>query len=360
MNNKVRLLLVLVVIFICTGAAIYVFSNKDSGSPTESMSLKKRYEGAFLIGGAVSGERIRRTDSALVVQHFSSITCDNAMKPLHVHPQEDVWAFEKADWLVAFARRNHLAMRGHTLVWHQTTPDWFFTDGDTVASPALLKERMKNHISTLLARYRNDVFCWDVVNEGIDVKQDNGLRRSRWYNILGEEYLDLAFRFAREAAPGADLYYNDYNLCDSAKRDAAYRIIRRMQQRGVPIDGIGFQAHWKIGHPTEDEIRAAFDKFISLGLKIQITELDVSLYDDDKEAEKPFTPELEARQAAYYKMCFRLFEEYKDHIDCVAFWGVADNHTWLNNFPVEGRKNHPLLFDENHHPKQAYYEVIAQ
>lgn len=360
MNNKVRLLLVLVAISICAGTGIYFFSNKDSGSPTESMSLKKRYEGAFLIGGAVSGERIRHTDSALVVRHFSSITCDNAMKPLHVHPQQDVWEFEKADWLVGFARNNNLSVRGHTLIWHQTTPDWFFTDGDTAASSVLLKERMRNHISTLVGRYRDDVFCWDVVNEGIDVKKDKGYRCSKWYEILGEDYMDYAFRFAREAAPQADLYYNDYNLCDSDKRDTAYEIIRRMQERGVPIDGIGFQAHWKIGHPTEDEIRAAFDKFISLGLKIQVTELDVSIYRDDKEDMKPFTSELEAQQAAYYKMCFGLFEEYKEHIDCVSFWGIADNHTWLNNFPVEGRKNYPLLFGENHQPKQAYYEVIAQ
>lgn len=359
MNNKVNISLSIIALM-CLGIGSCDFLGKRLVPAEEEESLKKRYENAFLIGGAVSGERIQRTDSALVVRHFSSITCDNAMKPLHVHPQEEVWDFEKSDWLVNFARNNGLWVRGHTLVWHQTTPDWFFMDGESVASSTLLKERMRKHIFTLLTRYRNLVFCWDVVNEGVDVKQDNYYRRSKWYDILGEEYMDYAFRFAHEAAPEADLYYNDYNLCDPDKRDATYAILKQMKDRGVPIDGIGFQAHWKIGHPTEYEIRAAFNKFISLGLKIQITELDVSIYQNDKEEMLPFTRELEEQQAAYYKMCFNLFEEYKEHIDCVSFWGIADNHTWLNNFPVEGRKNYPLLFDEKLAPKQAYYRVIAQ
>jgi endo-1,4-beta-xylanase len=199
-----------------------------------------------------------------------------------------------------------------------------------------------------------------VVNEAVDDSESNGLRESEWYKICGEEFIAKAFQWAHEADPDAQLFYNDYNTEFPAKRDKIYQLLKGLLDNGVPINGIGLQGHWSLKNPSEKNLREAIEKFSSLGLKIQITELDVSVYSsNEKTAENQvFTQEKEQLQMDQYKMIFRIFREYRKEITGVTFWNISDRSSWLDNFPVRGRKNYPLLFDQNLQPKKAYREVI--
>ncbi len=322
-------------------------------------SLCKQYQEFFLIGAAVSPQVLKSADSTLVIDQYNSLVCENQMKPMWIQPQENVFMFKNADYVVAFAKRHNMKLRGHTLVWHNQTPGWFFKDGDKPASKELLAERMHKHIQTLVSRYKDDVYCWDVVNEAVSEEKDEYLRTSSpWYKIMGEDFIELAFRYAHEANPKAKLFYNDYNAWQPEKRDKIIRLVKSLKDKGVQVDGIGMQGHWKIGSPTKEQIETAIDMFSALGVTVQITELDVSVYQSDKDKEVKMTPELEQQQADYYQMCFDVFREKKDKVSSVTFWGAADNHTWLDNFPVRGRKNYPLLFDTKLQPKKAFNQII--
>jgi len=323
------------------------------------VSLAEKYLSFFPIGAAVSPRILSSSDSALVISQFNSLVCENQMKPESVHPLENKWTFQDADIVAAFAKRHHMKLRGHTLVWHQQTPGWFFKDGDQEVSKEVLKERLQKHIQTVVSRYKDEVYCWDVVNEAISDKKDEYFRKdSPWYKILGEKFIELAFQYAHEANPNVKLFYNDYNTTNPEKREKIIRLVKSLQEKGIQIDGIGMQGHWKIGYPNREQIATTIDQFAALGLRVQITELDVSAYQSNKEEKTEMTPELDQKLADYYKMCFEVFREKKDKISGVTFWGVADNKTWLDNFPVRGRKNYPLLFDTNLQPKKAFYEVM--
>lgn len=331
-------------------------NQKDSQTPA---SLAQKYQAYFPIGAAVSPRVLKSADSILIISQYNSLVAENHMKPMWIQPKENVFTFQNADYVAAFAKRHNMKLRGHTLVWHNQTPDWFFKDGDQPVSKEVLKERMHKHIQTLVSRYKDAVYAWDVVNEAISDDKNEFLRTSSpWYKILGEEYIELAFRYAHEANPKAKLFYNDYNTCEPGKRDKIVRLVKSLKEKGVPIDGIGMQGHWKIGSPTKEQLETAIDMFSALGVTIQITELDVSVYQDDQDKQVEMTSELEQQQADYYQMCFEVLRAKKDKISGVTFWGAADNYTWLNNFPVRGRKNFPLLFDTNLQPKKAFNQVV--
>ncbi len=323
--------------------------------------LWQAYSNDFPIGAAVNPAVIK-SHWELITQHFNSITAENEMKPCNLQPLEGQFDFTTADRMVAFAKQNNMKMRGHTLVWHAQTPDWFFTDGQGgAASRDTLLGRMKEHISTVAGHFKGSTYCWDVVNEAID---DHGggqfLRKSPWLEIIGPDFLQKAFAFAHEADPGAQLFYNDYNETDPVKCAKICRLVRQLKEQGVPIHGLGLQGHWNIFSPTLDEIRTALDQYAALGVKLQITELDVSIYASSDKSTEPATP-LEAlleKQAQFYESIFRLFREYREHISGVTFWGVADDATWLKFFPVMGRKNYPLLFDEDHQAKEAFQRIM--
>jgi endo-1,4-beta-xylanase len=322
-------------------------------------SLSEKYKSYFPIGAAVSPRVLKSADSILVINQFNSLVCENQMKPSLIHPKENTWSFENADLIAAFAKRHGMKLRGHTLVWHRQTPDWFFKDGDQAVSKEVLKERLRKHIQTVFSRYKDVVYCWDVVNEAISDDKNEYLRTSSdWYKILGEEYIELAFRYAHEANPKAKLFYNDYNTWLPEKRDKIIMLVKSLKEKGVQVDGIGMQGHWQIGSPTKEQIETSIDKFAALGVQVQITEFDVSVYKSDNDKQMEFTPEVEQKQADYYQMCFEVFREKKDKISGVTFWGAADNHTWLDNFPVRGRKNYPLLFDTKLQPKKAFGQVM--
>lgn len=332
----------------------------------EDKGLKDYYADYFTMGVAVAPNSIEGESAELIKREFSSITPENVMKMGPIHPEKDRFNWEEADAIAEFAKENDLKMRGHALVWHQQTGDWIFEneEGSQVSKEELLK-RMKNHIDSVVPRYSDVIYAWDVVNEAVADDSTKVYRDSEWYEIAGEDFLIKAFEYAREADPNAKLFYNDYNAIIPEKRDRIIELLKMLQENDAPIDGVGIQAHWSIYGPTEEELREALDLYSELGLEIQITELDVSLYPWEKERRElkegesdEFTPELEQKQIEAYDMFFRVFRDYKDVITGVIFWNISDRYSWLDTYPVEGRKNYPLLFDENFERKKAYEKVV--
>jgi endo-1,4-beta-xylanase len=321
----------------------------------EIPSLSKVYEEYFNIGAAVNLKTIE-SQKDLLRNHFNSVTAENDMKFSEIQPAEGQFTFEKADQLAAFAKENGMKMRGHTLVWHNQTPDWVFEDADR---ETLLK-RMKDHITAVMNRYKGTIFCWDVVNEAVTDEGSELYRPTKWLQIIGEDYIEKAFRFAHEADPEALLFYNDYNESNPEKREKIYKLVKSLVDKGVPIHGVGLQAHWNLVNPSLEEIRTAIERYAALGLKLHLTELDISVFNfEDKRADltEP-TNEMVELQAERYQQIFHLLRQYQDHITSVTFWGAADDYTWLSDFPVSGRKNWPFLFDENHQPKESFWKVV--
>ena len=328
--------------------------------------LKDYFDRYFLMGASVAPNSVEGEEAKLIQTQFNSLTAENVMKMGPIHPKEDRYNWKPADKIVAFAQKNGLRMRGHTLCWHKQTPDWLFVDktGEQVSKEVLMA-RLKDHITTVVSRYKGKIFAWDVVNEVISDDPDKDFRESIWYQICGEDYIVKAFEWAHQADPNAILFYNDYNAANPEKREKIYRLLRNLREAGVPIHGMGLQGHWSVFGPSEDDISFAIERYASLGLSIHITEMDVSIYKgESKRREKrpeekdEFTPELERRQMAQYMMFFEVFREYRDYIQSVTFWNVSDRHSWLDNFPVRGRKNYPLLFDQELQPKAVYWEVV--
>ncbi|MEK3786668.1 endo-1,4-beta-xylanase [Paenibacillus sp. FSL K6-1230] len=334
-------------------------SQYKSQVPKLKELFQEQFRHDFLIGAAVSARTIH-TQRDLLVAHFNSITAENEMKFISVHPTEDEYTFEEADRIVSFAREHGMKMRGHTLVWHNQTSDWMFEthNGSRVDQETLL-QRMKSHIRTVMSRYKQDIYAWDVVNEVIADEGDELLRPSRWLEIAGPDFIAKAFEYAHETDPDALLFYNDYNESDPQKSRKIHKLLQSLLEQGVPIHGVGLQAHWNLYEPGLDEIRAAIERYASLGLQLQITELDMSMYrfdDHRKDLTQPSEEMLEL-QARRYADVFELLKEYRQHVSSVTFWGAADDYTWLDDFPVRGRKNWPFLFDESHLPKPAFHQL---
>ncbi len=334
---------------------------------SQTNGLKDYYKDYFPIGVAVSPRMLDAGEEAnLILTHFNSMTAENAMKMGPIHPEENRYHWEPADKIAEFAIKNGLKLRGHTLCWHNQTPNWFFTDAEgKQVSKEILLARLKKHIFDVVNRYKGAIYAWDVVNEAVPDGGTEIYRNSKFYEIIGEEYIELAFRYAHEADPNAQLFYNDYNTENKVKREKIYQLVKGLVEKGVPIHGVGLQGHWSLYEPTAQELEESITKFASLGLKVQITELDVSVYPKEhasrerKETDKAeFTPEMNDKQAAHYKMLFEIFRKHKDKITGITFWNLSDRYSWLDNFPVRGRKDFPLLFDQNHQPKKAFWEVV--
>lgn len=324
-------------------------------------SLCNAYKDHFPVGAAVSS-RFIETHRELLLKHFNSLTACNEMKFSSVHPVEATYRFTLSDSIADFATAHGMRLRGHCLVWHHQTPDWVFQDQDgSPVSKDLLLDRMKDHIDTVVSRYRGRVYCWDVVNEAIDDKGQDYLRPSKWLQIIGPDYISRAFEYAHAADPDALLFYNDYNEIAPHKRAKIIQLVKELQAKGVPIHGIGLQGHWSIHSPSVEDVRYALDDYASLGLTLQITELDMSVYafDDRRTDLREPTAEMLQAQAERYERLFELFRQYKDVISGVTFWGVSDDTSWLHDFPVRGRRNWPLLFDWEQRPKECFYRVVS-
>lgn len=331
---------------------------------TDIPSLHEYYADAFDVGVAISASQIEGAYADLVNKHYNTVVAGNEMKPGSLQPVEDFFRWKDADNIIAFAKANGLKVRFHTLVWHQQTADWMFRDPyglqmePTEENKKLLLERLEKHIRAVVERYKDDIQDWDVVNEVIDENEPDGMRRSKWYEITGTEYIELAFRVTREVAgPDARLYINDYNTHHPKKREALYKLVTDLLDKGVPIDGVGHQTHISIYYPQLSEIQASIERFAELGLDNQITELDISIYASDSESYDVVPEEVLVKLAHRYQELFELFLDMKDHISSVVFWGTDDGNTWLRTFPVN-RINLPLLFDEQLQAKYAYWALI--
>ena len=317
----------------------------------------------FLVGAAIWRGDVTGPHSELLKGHFNSVTAENDMKWRYLEPVEGHFDFAQADVLVAFARANHIHVRGHTLVWHEQIPDWLFKDPDgkemtpTPANKALLLKRLENHIRGVVGHYKDDVYAWDVVNEVIDPSQPDGFRRTPWFLITGTDFIDTAFRVTHEVAPKAKLYINDYDTTEPRKRTFLLSLVRDLKKRSIPIDGVGHQMHINVDEPSTEAIADTIDMFSALGVDNQITELDVSVYDNRDQRYSSLPPQLLVKQGYRYKELFDTFRSLRGKISAVTFWGIADDHTWLSRFPV-ARQDWPLLFDSNLQAKPAYWGIV--
>jgi endo-1,4-beta-xylanase len=341
-------------------------------------TLKEVFRDDFKIGAALNRRHFFEEDTRgaeIVSTQFNTITPENVLKWALVHPEPNKYDFTAADRFVGFGEKHGMFIVGHTLVWHNQTPAWVFQDekGKPVDRETLLR-RLREHIFTVVGRYRGRIKGWDVVNEALN--QDGTMRQSPWFKIIGEDYLAQAFRFAHEADPDAELYYNDYDLELPAKRRGAVALLRKLKESSVPIKGVGLQNHNLLDWPTVTDEDATIEAFAKLDLRVNITELDVDVLPRttkpgaDYAVDVAPTPKLnpytttlpESVQSALarrYADLFRVYLKHRDVIDRVTFWGVADGSSWLNNWPIKGRTNHPLLFDRLGQPKPAFFAVLA-
>lgn len=335
------------------------------GKALAQKTLKEAYKDYFPIGVAVAPRNLSGPEAELITRQFSSVTPENAMKMGPIHPEPNRYNWQDADAIVAFAQKNGMKVRGHTLCWHNQTPKWFFTDNEgKQVSREVLLTRLKQHIDDVVGRYKGQIYAWDVVNEAVPDTSSSIYRKSKFYEIIGEDYIEKAFEFAHAADPGAQLFYNDYNTESASKREKIFQLLKKLKEKNIPVHGVGLQGHWSIYEPSAEELEKSIRQFSSLGLAVQITELDVSAHpkEHERRQKKPtdtvvLTPEMITTQTAQYKMLFDVFRKYKGTITGVTFWNVSDKSTWLDNFPVPGRKDYPLLFDQNYEPKPAYFQV---
>lgn len=331
----------------------------DSAIP----SLYKSLADYFPIGAAVSQGDLEPPHSELLTRQFNSVVAENAMKWRALRPAEDAFHFAAADAIVNFAKAHHMLIRGHNLVWHEHNPAWLFRDASGSAlqpgpeSKSLVLRRLEAHVRTVVGRYRDDVYAWDVVNEVIDPKQHDGFRRSDWFRLTGADYIDTAFRVAREVAPRAKLFVNDYETTNPAKCDFLLRLVRDLKSRGVPVDAMGHQTHINLETPSVDSIVESVEKFSALGLDNQVTELDVSVYTNPIASCNAIPESVLAEQGYRYRDLFNAFRSLKGKISGVTLWGYADDHTWLRRFP-RNRLDDPLLFDDRLQPKPAFWGIV--
>lgn len=336
-------------------------------------SLKDSYKNDFYIGTALSANQIEEKNAAedsLIKKEFNAITAENIMKSMFVHPFKDKYDFTLSDKFIAYGEKNKMFIHGHTLIWHSQLAPWMQKIKDSTE----MKAFMKDHITTIVSKYKGRVDSWDVVNEALN--EDGTLRKSIFLNTLGERYLIDAFKFAAAADPKVDLYYNDYNNEEPAKREGNINLIKKIKAGGGKIDGVGIQAHWKLEHPSLEEIEKSILAYSALGLKVAFTELDISVLPNPQnlngadvnqnfESNAKMNPypqalpdSVQVKLADRYASIFKLFLKHKDKISRVTFWGVHDGQSWLNDWPIKGRTNYPLLFDKNLKPKKAYNSVM--
>ena len=374
---------------------VFGFTFQVNAQDEEIKSLYKAYEDDFLIGTALNraqilsnnpeaARKVVRADKRgyfiekqiitdpkgleVALKHFNVITPENVMKWEEIHPQPGVYDFEAADQLVEIAEENDKKIVAHTLVWHNQTPDWVFEDeeGNLLTREALL-ERMRDHIHTIVGRYKGKIYGYDVVNEAFN--GDGSFRESKWYTIIGEDFIQKAFEYAHEADPSARLYYNDYHMENPEKRAGVYNHIKELIAAGVPVAGVGSQSHFSIDNiPPKEQIEKSITDFAELGIDVMITELDLNVlpasvyeYDeDDKERDiyrDGLPEEVQQKLTDTYRDLFEIYLKHSDKLTRVTFWGVSDDGSWLNYLPFE-QTNYPLLFDRQKEPKPALHAII--
>lgn len=312
---------------------------------------------------------------AIIDRHFNTAVAENCMKGEILQPKEGKFDFREADRFVSYCEQHHLKAIGHVLVWHSQAPKWLYQDGaNQKLTREVLIERLRQHIYTVVGRYKGRIYGWDVVNEAIE--DDGSFRKSPLYNIIGEDFIELAFRFAHEADPHAELYYNDFSMAKPGKRETVCRIVRQLKEKGLRIDAIGMQSHNGMDYPDMAEYEKSIEAFAACGVKVSITELDMSVlpnpwsfsgadvnqsfeYQEKMNPYKNGLPADKAREIeARYLEFFKIYYKHRDKIARINLWGVSDADSWLNDFPIKGRTNYPLLFDRDYKEKPIIQKII--
>lgn len=341
--------------------------------------LKDIFKNDFYIGTALGNGVPAGTDikgATLVKTQFNTITPENVLKWVRIHPEPDTYNFKAADDFVAFGEQNKMFMVGHTLVWHQQTPNWIFevAPGKPASREVVLK-RMEDHINTVVGRYKGKIKGWDVVNEAI-ADQGGTLRKTKWLELVGEDFAAKAFEYAHKADPQAELYYNDYNLYQTDKREGVIKLVKSLQAKGIQVHAIGMQGHYSLKYPSIKQIEASIVAFSALGVKVNFTELDVDVLpkpgnrsgadlNENYASNQKYNiyanglpDSVQQQLATRYADLFKLFRKHAAKIDRITFWGMTDANSWLNNWPIRGRTSYPLLFDRNYEPKPAFLAVV--
>lgn len=342
-------------------------------SQKKTSSLKDAYKDDFYIGTALSADQIEvknAKEDSLIRKEFNAITAENIMKSMYTHPEKDKYDFTLSDKFVAYGEKNKMFIHGHTLIWHSQLAPWM----EKIADSTEMKAFMQDHINTIVSKYKGKINSWDVVNEALN--EDGTLRQSVFLKTLGEKYLVDAFKLAAKADPKAELYYNDYNIEEPAKRAGAIALIKKIKAEGGKVDGVGIQGHWRLESPSLEEIEKSILEYSALGVKVAFTELDITVLPnpwDLKGAEisqkfegsakmnpypKALPDSIQNKLAERYASIFKLFLKHKDKISRVTFWGVHDGQSWLNDWPIKGRTNYPLPFDKDLRHKKAYDSIL--
>ena len=343
---------------------------------TNNSTLATHFKGLFHLGAAINEEIILGNDQKsenIVTTEFNSITPENSLKWMFIHPKPNTFDFNTADRYVELGLKNDMYIVGHALVWHNQLADFM----QNIDNEVKMQEYVKNHVNTVVSRYRGKIDAWDVVNEAFN--EDGTLRKSVFFNNLGENYISDVFKLAEKADPEADLIYNDYNFYKQEKRAGILNMVKKFKSSGVKIDGVGVQAHWDLASPSLDQIEQIILDVHAAGVPVSFTELDISVLPNpwemvgaevtknfsQFEGDSKMSPypnqlpnKVQKQLAKRYHDIFQLFVKHSDKIERVTFWGVMDKHSWLNDWPIKGRTNYPLLFDRNYNPKLAYQSVL--
>ena len=370
--NKVKKLskIITLIIIIC------LFSNGNFIKVSKNSSLSEKFKNYFFVGAAINKDQILQKDeksNSIIKQNFNTLSPENVMKWMFIQPKPDIFYFDDSDKYVQFGLDNNMHIVGHALIWHSQIADFM----NSIKDSTEMMQHVNNHISTLVNRYKGKVDTWDVVNEALN--EDGTLRESIFLKVLGENYLETVYKMAEKHDSSADLAYNDYNLCEPKKRKGAIKLIESLQKNGAKINSVGIQAHWQLTSPSLEEIETSILAFSKLGVKVMFTELDISVlpspwdqngaevsqnfknFEGDKKM-NPFPKNLpnsmKTKLAERYENIFKLFLKHKEKISRVTFWGVTDKFSWLNDWPIKGRTNYPLLFDRNYKEKKAYHRIM--
>ncbi|MBK42686.1 MAG: 1,4-beta-xylanase [Flavobacteriaceae bacterium] len=361
--------LIVICLFSCVNTNV-------SSSQTFTKSLKSHFENKFFIGAAINESTILGKDDKsyqIVNNQFNSITPENSLKWMYIQPKPNQFDFNTADQYVQMGLDNGMYIIGHALVWHAQLAEFM----QETKNKNEFRSHVENHINRLVKRYKGKIDAWDVVNEAFE--EDGKLRNSIFYKNMGENYIEEVFKLAEKLDPEADLIYNDYNLYKPKKRNAVIEMVKQFKANGTKISGVGVQAHWGLNYPTIDEIEQIIYDFHIAGVSVSFTELDISVLPNPWElvgaevnqnfskfeGDPKMNPypdnlpnEVALKLANRYYDIFRLFVKHSDKIERVTFWGVTDKYSWLNDWPIKGRINYPLLYDRSYKSKEAYRKVL--
>ncbi|MDE5712025.1 MAG: endo-1,4-beta-xylanase [Muribaculaceae bacterium] len=363
------------------GLALLAMTASACGSSEKTaatVTVKDHFKNDFLIGAAIPVNHVNGLDQkadSVVSLHFNSVVAENCMKCEKIHPEADRYFWDDADAFVKYGEERDMAVIGHCLVWHSQLAPWFpYDENGKYVSAEVFKERLRDHIHTIVGRYKGRIHGWDVVNEAIE--DDGSYRHTPFYDILGEEFIPLAFQYAHEADPDAELYLNDFSMAIPAKREAYVRIIGELKNRGLRIDGMGMQSHIGIDYPDMEEYEKTIVALGNAGVSVMVTELDMTALptvnfganvDDNvnfNENKNPYPDSLPDEVSKEWNdrmaSVFRLYKKHSDLISRVTFWGTHDGMSWRNDWPMHGRTDYPLLFDRNYEMKPFMVKELAE